>query len=227
MREKRFEAGLDLVGHALGREVGVDEVTEIQHTRIAPVAAVAALKSCCAIADAFCENGFCNIEVLHIVDLIPALTFQTLRANGCVIEHRDYAQDLLVVFVFAQRFDISLQEWHILVFGEFPTELVDVDGLVVASDLIVTEALLGNKRVDSVVLVEQHAGAVHPTLVFVHEGQIRSGVVEQEIKNRVLKDQVGFQKERVFAAEPFLCQRERIDVVGTIIQGIVDEYDRS
>ena len=226
LRQQRLKAGLDLVAHPLGREVGVDQIAEVQHARIAPIAAVAGLELCRAIRYAVGEDGFRNVKILHVVNLVPPLTRQPLGPDRGVVEHRDDAQHLLIVFVFSQCLDVSLQEGNVLVLRKLPAEPVDIDGLVVACDLVVAKALLGNEGSDPVVLVEQGAGPVHPALILVYQGQIRPGVVQQKIQHGILKDQIGFEQNRVLGAEVFFRQRQRIDVVGPVEDRIVNEFDR-
>ena len=225
LRQQRLKAGLDLIAHPLGREVGVDQIAEVQHARIAPIAAVAGLELCRAIRYTVGEDGFRNVKILHVVDLVPPLTRQPLGPDRGVVEHRDDAQHLLVVFVFSQCLDVSLQEGNVLVLGKLPAEPVDIDGLVVACDLVVAKALLGNEGSDPVVLVEQGAGPVHPALILVYQGQIRPGVVQQKIQHGILKDQIRFEQNRVLGAEVFFRQRQRIDVVGPVEDRIVNEFD--
>ena len=114
LREQRFKACLDLVHHSSGREIRVDQIAEIQHARVAPIAAVASLELFRAATDALSENGFRDIQILHIVNFIPALAFQAFCPEGGVVEHGNHTQDLLVVLVFSQCLDVGIQEGNVL-----------------------------------------------------------------------------------------------------------------
>ena len=106
--------------------------------------------------------------------------------------------------------------------GEVAAELVDVHGLVVFVGLGKPEVLAGDEGGDAVVGPQLHAGAVHPAFVLVHQGQGLPGVVQQLVDDGVLEDQVRLKQQGVVLAQIVLGQGQGIDVVGLVVNGVLD-----
>ena len=75
----------DLIHHFFRRIITVYQIAEIQHFRITPVAAEALLDQVGAFLFR-CENGFSNVQILDIVNLVPALVLiQTFCLDAWII----------------------------------------------------------------------------------------------------------------------------------------------
>ena len=69
-------------------------------------------------------------------------------------------------------------------------EFVYVDRLVVRRGVAVFECLLRNEVHDVVVIVDAHHCAVHPCLVFRHEGAVAVRRVQGCLKHGILEDEI-------------------------------------
>ena len=75
----------DLIHHFLRRIITVYQIAEIQHFWIAPVAAETLLDQVSALFFR-CENGLSNVQILDIVNFIPALVLiQTFCLDAWII----------------------------------------------------------------------------------------------------------------------------------------------
>lgn len=223
--QEGIKAGLQFVLHLLGREVGVHQVAEVQHPGIAPVAAVALLNSPGLFFLRGGEKGLGDVQVLLVVDLIPGLACEAFGADLRVVQHGDDPQHLLIVLVLPQGGLVGLQEGNVVALGEGFAELVDIDGLVIPVRVAEIELLPGHKAGDLVLVVQGDAGAVHPGLIFVHQGQGVPGIGKEGGQDIVLKNDVGLEEDRVLFLQVFPGQGQGIDVVGLVIDGVVDIGD--
>ena len=142
-----------------------------------------------------------------------------------VVERSDDAQDVLVVLVVADCRAIGLKERNILGTGELTGELVDVDSLVIRVNLLKGEGLLRHEVYDVLFVVKAYHGAIHPTLVLSYEGEIGVWMVEQELKETVVIDEVALDEEGVVLLQLLLGQGQRIDIVGLVVDRILNVFD--
>ena len=166
-REQRVEVGAQLVLHALRGEVGVHQVAVVQHLGEAPVAAIAIVEAVQHLV-ALGKDGLGNVEVLHVVNLVPFLLAYGQCLQSRVVDHGDDAQHLLVVFVVAHRLRVGIEEGHILLLRELLGELVDVHRLVVFVNVGIVERLLRHEVHDVLFLVYGDHRSVHPAFVLCH-----------------------------------------------------------
>ena len=224
--QQRGKVGLQLVDQPLGREVGIHQIAEVQQLGITPVAAVASLHQADLEVRVLGKHGRGDIQILDVVDLVPELAVQALGPDLGVIQHGDDPQDLLIIFVVAQGLGVRLQEGDVVGLGKVAAELIDIDGLIVLAGLLELEALPRNEGLDAVICPQLHAGAVHPALVLVHQSQRLPGVVQQLVDDGVLKDQIRLKQQGIILAEVVLGQGQRIDVVGLVVNGVMDIDNR-
>ena len=78
-----------------------------------------------------------------------------------------------------------------------------------------------------IVPAESDAGSVHPWLIFVNQSQSRPRILDQGIQYGVLEYDVGLEQQRIILQKPFLGQGQRIDVVGLVIYGVLNKFNRS
>ena len=158
--------------------------------------------------------------------MIAAVGIEPLGFDLRLVKHHYDAQHLFVVLVIAQRTRIRLKERHVTRRREVLAEFVDVDGLVVVFDLFEIKLFAGNEGFDRIVRSDLDAGTVHPTLILVNERQRLIRIVEQHVKHRVFKDQIGLEQYRVLSTEKFIRQIQRVNVVRLVIDRIVNEHNR-
>ena len=142
-----------------------------------------------------------------------------------LVEKRDDTQHLLIIFVISQCLRVGLEERDIILFREFLRELVDIDRLVVRWDLLIDEVLLRHEALDEVVLVDRDAGAVHPALELVDDGHVRMRILQDLLEDGVLEDKVALDEERVVLDELVGGERQGVDVVGLVVDRVVDIVD--
>ena len=143
-----------------------------------------------------------------------------------IVQQGDHLQHLLIVFVVAKSLAVSLQKRHIVGDGKFTAEFVDIYGFIVGMNVAETKVLSGQKFGDVVLLIQKDDGSVHPALKGSHQGQGWVGVIDDLGEKLLLKDQIGFQKQSIVLQKIILCQVERIDVVGGIIDRIFQKNHR-
>ena len=225
LADQAVKVGLHLVQHLSGRIVAVDQVTEIQHFGIAPVAAVAPLDQGQALLLAG-EQGLGDVQILDVVDLVPLLgVVQALGLDAGVIQHDDDLQDLLVVLVVAQGLGVGVQEGNVVGGGEGFAEFIEVHGLIIFSGLPEGKLAAGDHGLNVVALRQLHAGAVHPGLVPGHQGQAVPGIVRQALDHGILKNDVGLQEQGVLRHQVLAGQGQGVDVVGLVVDGVVNVAD--
>ena len=213
---------LDLVEQTLRREVRIHQVAEILHVRITPVAAVATRHRAPLSFRAFGEHTLGDVEVLNVVDLIPFLARERERLESSVAQQSDNPEHLLVVLVATQGGAVGVEERHILRSRELAAKLVDIHRLVVVGDVAVSKLLLVEEVDDILILVEGHHRAVHPALILVHQSQVRARVSKQLFHHATLIDKVRLQQQRVVLNHIVASQVKRVNVVGFVIDRVVD-----
>ncbi len=198
--EQRLEIGFHLLlHHAATREVRIDEVAEIEHSRIAPITAETLLH----LFEA--RRGGAKMvsamrRSLNIVYLIPMHPGDGKRLQIAGIYEGDHTQHLLVVFVLAEHLYIGLEEREVAIGNEFARELIDIHRLVVAVGVVVVERLLGDEVYDIVVIVDLDHCSVHPGVVLGDESHIAAFAVKGCIENGVLEYQVRLEEEEYHPA---------------------------
>ena len=170
------------------------------------------------------KQGFCNVQILHIVNLVPLLIrygkgFEVGTVKGC-----QHTQHLFVIFVIAHGLAVCLQERHILVAGELTTELVYVARLVVMRCLGILECLLGDEAHNVVVIGQAYHGAVHPGLILGHQRKIGIRMADDEVEHGTVKNKIRLQQKSVILLHLCLGKSQRIDIVGLVINGVVDVF---
>ena len=82
--------GLHLVQHFPRRVVAVDQIAEIHHFRIAPVAAVPSLNQG-QTGIVLRKKGFGDVQILNVVDFVPLLAVvQALGLDAGMVQHDDH-----------------------------------------------------------------------------------------------------------------------------------------
>ena len=75
----------------------------------------------------FCgKNRFRNVQVLHIVYLIPLFPLQRQGFQFTFIQQCNHPKHLLVILIIAQSLSIRFQKGNIIRSGELFAELVDI-----------------------------------------------------------------------------------------------------
>ena len=218
------EEGLHLFYNARRAEIGVDQIAEVKHGREPPETAVAAVVFAQNVAFVG-EDGFGDVEILLVVDLIPFHIADRKSFQIAAAEEGYYAEHVFVVFVVAQCLHVGVEKRNILVVEKFAREFIDVYGLVVVGGLFVAERRFGHEVDDIEVFVDSDHSAVHPALVFGHQRQVGLRVVEKQAEHRVVEYQVALEQNSVVGAKPFLGQRKRVDIVSAVIDGVLDIFD--
>ena len=135
------------------------------------------------------KQCFSNIQILYVVYFVP---FSPVCDRECfqfgIIKQGDNAQHLLVVFIVSQCLTIGIEEGDILVLRELTGEFVDIDRFVVAI------YIFRNKIDDIVVLVDANHRPVHPSLVFIHKGEVGVGIVQNHAEEAIVENQVRFDE---------------------------------
>ena len=111
--------------------------------------------------------------------------------------------------------------------GEGTAELVQVHGLIVVACIPEGKFAARDHGLDVVVFGQLHTGAVHPGLIFGHQGQALPFILHQAAEDRVLKNNIGLQQQSVLRHQILTGQSQGIDVVGLVVYGIIDEADGS
>ena len=224
LRQEHVKVGPHLFAHALGREKRIDKVAEVKHLGKTPVAAIADL----ILAELVLlgrEYSLGDVLVLDVIDLVPRLVTDGQGLEIGLIQQRDDAQHLLVVLVVAHHLAVGVEKRHIDPGRKLLAEFVNVHRLVVGIDLRVAEGFPGHKIHDIVLLVDADHRAVHPGFIFGHQSQIGERIVEDHGKQAVIKNQVTLDEQRVVLHHLVLDQRQRIDVVGLVIDGILSIFN--
>ena len=107
-----------------------------------------------------------------------------------------------------------------------PAELIDIDCFVVFPYLAESESFLRDERLDGVILVQLHAGSVHPGFVFVHQGQRLTRIIDDRLQHGILKDNIRLEQQRIIFTEQFFGKGQRIDIVRLVVIRVVDEHHR-
>ncbi len=141
------------------------------------------------------------------------------------VQQGDNAQHVFVILIVAHGLGIGIEEGHILLLEELAAELIDVHCLIVAINIGIVEGLLRDEVHDILVFIEAHHRTVHPRLVFRHEGEIGIGVLENHGEETVTEDEVALYQEGIVLLQLLLDHRERVDVVGLVVDGVLDEFD--
>ena len=108
---------------------------------------------------------------------------------------------------------------------KFAAELVDVYRFIIAVGFGIAESLFRHKVHNVAIVVDADHGAVHPRFVLGHEGQIGARVVENEGEHAIVENQVAFDEQSVVLLQLLFGQCQRIDVVGFIVDGIIDVFN--
>ena len=141
------------------------------------------------------------------------------------MEHGDYAKHLLVVFVVAHDLGVCVEKRHVLIAGEVAREFVYIYGLVIYVGIFIAECLFGHEVEDVAFRVDCYHRAVHPCLVFCHEGEVGVRMVDNHFENAVFEYQVGLEQKSVILTQLIFGERERIYVVCLVVYRIVDIFD--
>ena len=95
-RQQGIEIAAQLVLHALGGEIGIHQIAEIEHLGESPETAIATI--------VFTDNilivgkeGLGDVEILLVVDLIPFLVPDGQRLHVVTVQQGDDTQHVLVV----------------------------------------------------------------------------------------------------------------------------------
>lgn len=78
-------------------------------------------------------------------------------------------------------------ERHILVTAELLAHLVDIHGLVIDIDILISECLLRDEIHDIAILINADHRAVHPVLIFVHKCKVRLRAGNEHIQNLLVE----------------------------------------
>ena len=105
-----------LIFHSLRRKVRIYKITEIHKLGIAPVSAVSTLKKLYTLIFIGNKHGFCNVQILNVINLVPELTAEPLSLDLGIVEHGDDSENLLVIFVLTKSTLIGLKERNIMCF---------------------------------------------------------------------------------------------------------------
>ena len=141
------------------------------------------------------------------------------------VQQGDDAQHVLVVLIIAHGLGVGIEERHILLLEELAAELIDVHRFIITIDIGIVEGLLRDEVHDILVFIEAHHRTVHPRLVLCHEGEIGIGVFEDHGEEAIAEDEVALYQEGIVLLELLLDHRERVDVVGLVVDGVFDEVD--
>ena len=171
------------------------------------------------------KDGLGDVEVLLVVNLIPFLVADGQRLHVVAVEHGDDTQHVLVVLVVAHRLRVGIEEGHVLMLQELTAELIDVDGLVIAVHIGIVEGFFRDEVHDVLVFVQPYHCTVHPRLVLCHQCEIGVGIVEEHREQTVAEDEVALDEQRVVFLQFVLHDRERIDVVRLVVDGILGKFD--
>ena len=153
---------------------------------------------------AFGKDGLGNIQILHIIYLIPFFITYIQRLQVGVVKQGDDTQHLLIVFVVAQGMAVGIKERHVFLLSELLGELIDVDRLVILIDILITESFLWHKVHDVAFVVYPHHRAVHPRLIFGHQCQIGVRISKNHLEEAVAENQVTLDEQRIVLLQPFL-----------------------
>ena len=200
------EVGLHLVYQPLGWEIGIHQIAEVEHLGEAPESAIAPVVFPQEVVLAG-EEGLCDVQVLLVVNLIPPLVSDGQGFQVVLVQQRDDAQYVLVVFVVAYGFGVSGEEGHILALRELLAELVDVHGLVIILGVVVVEGVFPHEVHDVLLFVQANHRAVHPRFVFRHKGKVFALVADNHLKQMVAEDEVALNEQRVISLQLLFCQR--------------------
>ena len=77
---------------------------------------------------------------------------------------------------------------------ELTGEFVDIDRFVVAIYIFIFERLFRNEIDDIVVLVNANHRPVHPSLVFIHKGEVGVGIIQNHAEEAIVENQVRFDE---------------------------------
>ena len=132
---------------------------------------------------------------------------------------------MIVVFVTAEGGAVGFEEGDVLVGREVAAEFVDIDGLVVAGDVAVAEFFFVDELNDALFVIDGYHCAVHPALVFVDEGEVGAGVVDDFIDDSLFEDEVGLEEEGVVVDHVVAGEKKGVDVVCAVVDGVVDIDD--
>ena len=222
-RQQRVEVGPQFIFHPAAGEVGVHQIAVVEHLWESPESAVAAV----VFADDVLlvgEEGLGDVQVLLVVDLVPLLLSDGQGLQVVAAEQREDAQHVLVVFVQSDGLRVGVEEGHVFLAEEVLAELIDVDRLVVTAGVGIVEGRLRDEVDDVLFVVDLHHRAVHPTFVFGHQSQIGVGVLQDHRDQTVAEDEVALQQQRVVLLQPVLDDRQRVDVVRLVVDGVLGEF---
>ena len=118
----------------------------------------------------FCgKNRFRNVQVLHIVYLIPLFPLQRQGFQFTFIQQCNHPKHLLVILIIAQSLSIRFQKGNIIRSGELFAELVDINRFVIIIYISVFKGFLRNKIDNIILLIQANHCSVHPSLVLCYQ----------------------------------------------------------
>ena len=205
--QKGVKVGFHLGFHLLTRKVGVYQIAVVQHLWKTPMPTIAIVIPLEHLV-IFSENGFCNVQVLHIVYLVPLLITNVKCLEIGFVQERNHAQHLFVIFVIAQSLTISIKKRNVLCLRKHFAKLVNVHRFIIRVNLLIVESLFGNKVYDVAIAVNAHHGTVHPCLIFGNEGNVGTFVGKNHGEQSVREDEVRLYQERVVFLHLLLYQRQ-------------------
>ena len=128
--KERGEAVPHFVDHAGRREIRIHQIAEIQHLGEAPVPAVAPVE---AAEHLFVvgEQGFGDVQVGRVIDLIPLCVPYRQGLEIAVVEEGDHPEHLFVILIVTHALAIGVEEGEVCMTRELLGEFVYVDRLVI------------------------------------------------------------------------------------------------
>ena len=209
----------------MGREVRVHKIAEINDLPEAPKSAIAGVDPRKPLLRVGFKEDLGDVQILDVVDLVPLLVFQDEGVHPWFGQLGDDLENLLIILVVPKGGAVGFKEGNIVGSQKLLAEPIDVHRLIVGIGIGEAELALVEKRLDSVLAIEGDDRSVHPRPPRSDQNGIRRRESRELLQDAVLDDQIRFKKKRILLEQVFFGQIEGVDVVGLVIDRVVDEYD--
>ena len=116
---------------------------------------------------------------------------------------------------------IGFQEGNIFLFAKLTREFVDVHRFIILVYVVILEGLLGHEVDNVTVLVYAYHRTIHPRFILGYQRQVGVQVFYYHGEQTVAEYQIAFYQQGVILRHLLFHQRQRIDVVGFVVNRIL------